>query len=175
MTPRRRIQVWDVVVRLLHWALAVLVAVDLLRDDGDRAHRLVGYAAVVVVLLRLGWAAVVRSHGSLAGLRPSVSQSWVYLRLVMRGQPPRSLGHNPLGLWMVWLLWILVLLLGVTGWMSRLDAFWGDDRVHDAHALLADMMLIAVILHLAGVAMMSWLWRENLPASMITGYKRPLR
>ncbi len=109
MTPRRRIQVWDVVVRLLHWALAVLVAVDLLRDDGDRAHRLVGYAAVVVVLLRLGWAAVVRSHASLAGLRPSVSQSWVYLRLVLRGQPPRSLGHNPLGLWMVWLLWILVL------------------------------------------------------------------
>ena len=28
------------------------------------------------------------------------------------------------------------------------------------------MMLIAVILHLAGVATMSWLWRENLPASM---------
>ena len=28
---------------------------------------------------------------------------------------------------MVWLLWIVVLLLGVTGWMSRLDAFWGDD------------------------------------------------
>jgi cytochrome b len=76
---------------------------------------------------------------------------------------------------MVWLLWILVLLLGVTGWMSRLDAFWGDDFVHDAHALLADMMLIAVILHLAGVATMSWLWRENLPASMITGYRRPLR
>jgi cytochrome b len=37
------------------------------------------------------------------------------------------------------------------------------------------MMLIAVILHLAGVATMSWLWRENLPASMITGYRRPLR
>ena len=172
MTPRRRIQVWDVVVRLLHWALAVLVAVDLLRDDGDRAHRLVGYAAVVVVLLRLGWAAVVRSHGSLAGLRPSVSQSWVYLRLVLRGQPPRSLGHNPLGLWMVWLLWILVLLLGLTGWMSRLDALWGDERVHALHAFLANLLLVAVVLHLAGVATMSWLWKENLAAAMVTGFKR---
>jgi cytochrome b len=172
MTPPRRVQAWDVVVRLLHWALAVLVAVDLVRDDGDRAHRLVGYAAVMVVLLRLGWAAVVRSHGGLAGLRPSISQSWVYLRLVLRGQPPRSLGHNPLGLWMVWLLWTLVLLLGLTGWMTRLDAFWGDERVHALHAFLADLLLAAVALHLAGVATMSWLWKENLPASMVNGLKR---
>ena len=172
MAPHR-VPVWDRVVRLLHWTLAALVAVDLVRDDGDYAHRMVGYAAVAVVLGRLSWA-VSRSHASLAGLRPSVSQSLAYLRLVMRGEPPRSAGHNPLGLWMVWLLWLLVLLLGLTGWMSRLDAFWGDDLIHDVHALLADLLLVAVILHLAGVATMSWLWRENLPASMITGDKRPL-
>jgi cytochrome b len=151
MTPPWRVPAWDWAVRLLHWTLAVLVAVDLVRDDGDYAHRLVGYAASAVVLVRLSWAAVSRSHAGLAALRPSVSQSRAYLRLLVRGQAPRSAGHNPLGV------------------------FWGDDCVHDAHALLADMMLIAVILHLAGVATMSWLWRENLPASMITGYKRPLR
>jgi cytochrome b len=175
MTPPRRVPAWDWLVRLLHWTLAALVAVDLVRDDGDYTHRLVGYAASAVVLVRLSWAAVSRSPAGLAALRPSVSQSRAYLRLLARGQAPRSAGHNPLGVWMVWLLWILVLLLGVTGWMSRLDAFWGDDCVHDAHAVLAGMMLIAVILHLAGVATMSWLWRENLPASMITGYRRPLR
>jgi cytochrome b len=27
-------------------------------------------------------------------------------------------------------------------------------------------------LHLAGVATMSWLWKENLPAAMINGVKR---
>jgi cytochrome b len=95
MAPLRRVPVWDVVVRLLHWALAVLVAVDLVRDDGDYANRLVGYAAVAVVLARLSWATVARSHGSLANLRPSISQSLVYLRLLLRGQPPRSLGHDP--------------------------------------------------------------------------------
>jgi len=165
---------WDWLVRLSHWALAVLVIVDLVRDDGDRAHRLVGYAAVVVVLVRLGWAALSRSQAGFAALRPSLSQSRAYLRLLLRGEPPRSLGHNPLGVWMVWLIWILVLLLGLTGWMSRLDAFWGDDTVHDAHALLADLLLAAVIVHLAGIALMSWLWRENLPAAMITGRKRAL-
>ncbi|MEA2854554.1 MAG: hypothetical protein QOE02_4575, partial [Rhodospirillaceae bacterium] len=29
MTPPRRVPAWDWVVRLLHWALAALVAVDL--------------------------------------------------------------------------------------------------------------------------------------------------
>lgn len=167
-----RVPVWDVVVRLSHWSLAALVAIDLVHDDGDYPHRLVGYGAVAVVLLRLTWGAVSRSHGSLAALRPSVAQSLAYLRLLMRGEPPRSHGHDPLGVWMVWLIWTLVLLLGLTGWMSRLDAFWGDDGVHDAHALLANTLLIAVIFHLAGVALMSWMWRENLPASMLTGSKR---
>jgi cytochrome b len=56
--------------------------------------------------------------------------------------------------------------------MSWLDAFWGDERVHAVHVVLADLLLPAVALHLAGVATMSWLWKENLPASMFTGFKR---
>jgi cytochrome b len=164
--------VWDAVVRVLHWVLAALVAVNLVRDDGDLVHRWVGYAAVAVVLCRLTWACVSRSGGGLASLWPSVSASVAYLRLLVRGHAPRVMGHNPLGLWMVWLLWSLVLLLGLTGWMSRLDAFWGDERVEDLHAQLANVLLVVVILHVVGVAAMSWLWKDNLPGSMITGFKR---
>lgn len=167
-----RVPDWDAVVRLLHWILAALVAANLIRDDGDLAHRWVGYVAVAVVIGRLTWACVSRSQGGLASLRPSVSASLAYLRLLSHGKPPRRPGHDPLGLWMVWLLWTLVLMLGVTGWMSRLDAFWGDARVEAAHSFLADVLLVAVILHLAGVAVMSWLWKENLPASMVTGFRR---
>src|SRR5260370_35938714 len=97
MTPPRRVPAWDWAVRILHWALAALVTVDLVRDDGDHAHRLVGYAATAVVLVRLSWAAVSRSHAGLAALRPSVSQSRAYLRLLVRGRAPRPAGHNRLG------------------------------------------------------------------------------
>ena len=167
-----RVPVWDAVVRLLHWALATLVAIDLIRDDGDHPHRLIGYAAVGVVLARLAWGAVCRPPGRLSCLLPSMVQTKAYLRPLLRGAPPRSLGHNPLGVWMAWLIWLLVLLLGLTGWMSRLDAFWGDDWLTDLHAVLADILLVAVVVHLVGVGAMSWLWRENLPAAMITGKKR---
>ncbi len=163
-------RVWSVTVRLLHWTLAALVFVDLIRDDGDYPHRLVGYAAVLVVLLRLLSAAI---DGRLAELRPSVPATLAYMKPLLRGCPPRFPGHDPLGLWMVWLIWALVLLLGLTGWMTRLDDFWGDQTLHDVHSALADGLLGCIVIHLLGIGAMSWLWRENLPAAMITGRKRP--
>lgn len=168
----RPIPVWDLAVRVLHAALAILVVFDLVRDDGDLLHRQIGYAACAVVLLRLVWSLTSRGPARLAALRPSLRGTLDYLRTLARGHVPRPAGHDPLGLWMVWLLWTLVLLLGVTGWMTRLDAFWGDDGLHDLHAALADLLLAAVVLHLAGVAVMSALRRELLPAAMLTGAKR---
>ena len=62
-------KVWDPVVRLLHWTLAALIVFDLVNDDGSFTHRMVGYSAAAVVLLRLTRAMIARGHGSLV---PSV-------------------------------------------------------------------------------------------------------
>jgi cytochrome b len=163
-----RVLVWSAAVRLFHWALAALVVFDFVLDDGGPVHRGAGYVAAAVVVLRLAWAAFAGGEEGFAALRPSPARTATYLRL----RTPRTVGHDPLGLWMVWLLWTLVLLLAVTGWMTRLDAFWGDDRVQAVHAVLAYLLLAAVVLHVVGVATMSWRWRENLLAAMITGKKR---
>jgi len=161
---------WDAAVRLLHAALAALVLLNLVRDDGDLWHRRAGYVAMGVVLARLLWAALHRGGPSgLAALRPSPARTLAYLR----AGAPRTAGHNPLGVWMIWLLWTLVLALGLSGWMSRLDAFWGDERVHTVHAWLADALMVAVFAHLAGIATMSLRWRVNLAASMGWVRQRP--
>lgn len=171
-SPDGRVLVWDAAVRLFHWSLAALVVVNFVHDDGDLLHRQIGYAAVGVVLARLLWGSFTHGAGAFASLKPSVSAARQHLRDLMAGRVHRHLGHNPLGVWMVWLLWSLVLLLGVTGWMSRLDAFWGDERLHELHSWLADVLLVSVALHLAGVAAMSWIGRENLTAAMLSGMKR---
>ena len=168
--PDGRVPVWDAAVRVLHWSLAALVLFDFYVDDGGWWHRTIGYVAVGVVAARWLWAAWTGGRAGLASLRPSPRRTVSYLRL----GAPRARGHDPLGLWMVWLLWSLVLLLGLTGWMSRLDAFWGDDGIRDVHAWLADALLIAVAVHLSGVLAMSWRWRENLVGAMVTGRKRPV-
>jgi len=157
---------WDAIVQLSHWTLAALVVFDFVYDDGGYTHRMVGYAAAVVVLLRLGWAAL-RRHS----VKPSLAETRRYVRQLLAGKPPRSRGHDPLGLWMVWLIWILVLLLMVSGWASRLDMFWGDERVEEVHTVLADLLMIAVAVHAAAVIAMSVVWKENLPAAMVTGNK----
>ena len=158
---------WDAIVRLSHWTLAALVVFDFVYDDGGYTHRMAGYGAAVVVLLRLGWAAV-RGHS----LRPSIAETRVYVRQLIAGKPPRSPGHDPLGLWMVWLIWVLVLLLAVSGWASRLDMFWGDERVEEVHTFFADLLMVAVVAHVLAVVAMSVLWKENLPAAMVTSNKR---
>ena len=163
-----RVLVFGAAVRLLHWTLAAVIVFDFVVDDGGPLHRGIGYVAAGVVVLRLLRAAWARGDEDLRSLKPSLARTLAYLR---RGTP-RTVGHDPLGLWMVWLLWTLVLLLGVTGWMTHLDAFWGDDRLHAVHSVLADALLVAAVLHVMGVAVMSWRWRENLPAAMVTGKKR---
>ena len=170
-----RVRVWDAAVRLLHWSLAALVVVNLVRDDGDWLHRCLGYVALGVVAARLLWAALRGGTAGFAELKPSVRGTLAYVAAAWRGSAPRHLGHNPLGRWMVWLLWTLVMLLALTGWISRTDALWGEDWPIDLHGWLADALWISVVLHLAGMALTSVLQRENLPLAMLTGRKRAPR
>ena len=163
---------WDPVVRLLHWGVAGIVVFDLVRDDGGSLHRWAGHAACVLVLVRLLWGCFAQGPARLRDLRPSVAGAWRYLHALLRGRAPASEGHNPLGTWMVWLLWTLVLLLGVSGWVMRQDAFWGEAAPMAMHAWLATALQVCVCLHVGAIAIMSFVQRENLPLRMITGRRR---
>ena len=136
--PQARIAVWGAAVRLCHWGLAACIVAALVLDDGGPVHRWIGYAAAAIVALR--WvAAMAGARGaSLRRMVPSWRDTRQYLHQLRQGRPPRHAAHDPLGLWMVWLLWALVLALAVTGWMSRLDAFWGDETLDAVHIWLSD-------------------------------------
>lgn len=66
----------------------------------------------------------------------------------------------------------LLATVALTGWMQTTDTYWGVEWVEETHEVLVNILLIAIALHIAGVAHASWRHRENLPLAMITGWKR---
>lgn len=165
-----RIKVWSLWVRLSHWLLAGIVGFNVFNESGP-LHRYAGYVATGTVALRLLYG-LMRPQGDHARLRlPGWQALCSHVIDLSRGRVHRELGHNPAGMLMALILWALVLSLGVTGWMSQLDRYWGEEWLTDIHETLAEALQICVLAHLAGVIVMSLLQRESLVKAMLTGRK----
>jgi len=107
-----------------------------------------------------------------------------YLRQAVRLSAPRHLGHNPAGGAMILALLVSltlavvsgVLLYGTTDFAGPLAGlFRGEvaaDVLEDIHEVAANLTVVLVVLHLAGVLFASFEHRENLAITMVTGRKR---
>ena len=170
MTMRR---VWDAGVRWLHWTLAASIALGWATTVwlGDW-HVAVGYAALVIALLRVAWGVVGSRYARFAHFVRGPGAIWRYARLVLAGREPRYLGHNPLGACMTLALLACVGALAGTGWLYRSDAYWGSETVERWHVAIAWSMLGLIAMHLIGVAWASHRHRDNLVAAMLDGKKR---
>lgn len=164
-------RIWSLPVRLAHWGVAALVLFNLFNDSGAKVHRYAGYAAAGLVVLRTLHGLFTRHVPERLHL-PGPRAMLAHARAMSTGRPPRVAGHNPLGAAMALLLWALVIGLALSGWLSRLDRYWGADWPIDIHSSLALALQICVLLHLAGVALSSLLERQNLVAAMFHGRKR---
>ena len=60
----------------------------------------------------------------------------------------------------------------VTGVAMTTNTFWGVEWMEELHEISANMTLILIALHIAGVVFASFEHSENLVKSMITGFKR---
>lgn len=96
-----------------------------------------------------------------------------YARAVLAASEPRFLGQNPPGGWMILRVLSTVAVAGVSGWLSTTDRFWGSQPVEAVHECAANLLLLLIALHVAGVIFASLRHRDNLVLAMITGRKRP--
>ena len=166
------IRVWDLAVRFTHWSVAAIVLYDVIDDSGDQVHRVLGYVAAGLVLFRILWGFIGTEHARFGAWLPRPAGVLAYSRALLRGRAPRFISHTPLGAVTMLAMWALILALAVTGWMSRLDPFWGEDWPIDIHRWLSNTLLGLVVLHVAAAIAMSIKGRENLIGAMLTGYKR---
>ncbi|QYD69855.1 cytochrome b/b6 domain-containing protein [Paraburkholderia edwinii] len=171
MSDTARIRIWDWWVRVTHWVIAGIVIWNLFGPT-DPLHRKLGYAAAALVGVRIVWGMIGTRYARFSAWWPTRSRLLAYLRSLASGKPSRHLSHNPLGALMALMLWVLVIALALTGWLMRLDAFWGEDWPQEIHTLLAVALEVCVCVHIAATIVMSVWTRENLIAAMLTGYKR---
>jgi cytochrome b len=169
----KSVAVWDPLVRIFHWSLALaFFGAYLLGDDGGQLHQAFGYAALGLVAFRLVWGVVGSRHARFSDFIPSPRRLRAYLKDVLRQREARYLGHNPAGAVIIVALLAMILATGATGWMMTTTAFFGAEWVEEVHETLAGTTLFLVGLHVAGVVFSSLRHHENLVRAMLTGRKR---
>lgn len=168
-----QVKVWDLFVRLYHWSQAALIAAAwITAGEVKWLHERIGYAIMVLVVLRILWGLVGPRHARFTDFLRSPRAVLAYLADLLRGRARRYLGHNPAGGAMIVALLAAILGTGMTGWLLTTDAWFGSDGMEELHESLAELILVLVALHVAGVIFESLRHRENLVRSMITGRKR---
>ena len=182
--------VWDSPTRVFHWTLLTLVAIAWATggetDFWFQIHLASGYGVLGLLVFRLIW--------GFAGARYARFTSFVrpwhavlaYTKQLARLNPPHSIGHNPLGGWMVVLLLAMLTAIVGTGLfgaeikdgvqeaagpLAHLVSAGTASDLAELHEELFDVLLVLVAIHVAGVITDMVLTRDNLIRAMITGFK----
>ena len=169
----RSVPVWDLLVRGVHWSVAILfIANATLLEEGEAIHRFVGYAILTLVSLRLAWGIVGTRHARFSAFPPDAGAAIrdATERLTGRGRGEPHLSHNPLGALMAYALWTLLIAIALTG-MALYAGWLPEEAGEELHETFANLALAAAALHVAGVVLESRASGVPLIRAMITGRK----
>ena len=178
------IRVWDPLVRVFHWSLVLFFFLAYLTEDEFLTlHVWAGYTVALLVGFRLVWGLIGTRYARFTSFVRSPSTIIEYIRGMLKFRAPHYLGHNPAAGAMVIALLVSLVLVSVTGmsiiaaegqgplagtFFASLDAEW----MEEIHEFFANLTLLLVFLHVAGVVFSSFLEGQNLPRAMVTGDKQ---
>jgi cytochrome b len=180
----RAVVVWDGPIRLFHWLAAALVAAAYAtwRLNWMNWHGRVGDALLALLLFRLLWGVFGSETARFSRFVVSPPTVVRHLKLSLLREPDRQVGHNPAGGWMVLLLLVLLLAETLTGLYVANDiADVGPltevvparvaDAIDAAHAIVWDLLLAAIVLHVLAIVAYAAAKGQNLLHPMVSGRK----
>jgi cytochrome b len=180
----RVVRVWDVPIRLFHWLVVALVAgaYATWRLNWMIWHGWIGYALLALLLFRLLWGVFGSETARFSRFLKSPRIAARHLKYLFLREPDRQVGHNPAGGWMVLLLLALLLAETLTGLYVANDIVDVGpltehvsapvaNAISFAHAILWDVLLAAIALHVLAVAVYVMVKGQNLLVPMVSGVK----
>lgn len=165
-----KILVWDLPTRVFHWLFAGSFAIAYLTSGSETffpLHAFAGALMLVLIGFRLVWGLTGSRYARFSSFLFSPAAGAKYVFEVLKGKAQRHIGHNPAGSWAIYAL----LLLGAVAAASGIATLVIGESVKDVHEVLGNVMLTVVVAHLLGVAVESWVHRENLAKAMVDGHK----
>jgi len=176
--------VWDAPVRIVHWLIVALVAAAYAtwRLNWMVWHGWIGEALLVLLLFRLLWGFFGSETARFSRFLTSPRMALQHLKYARLREPDRQVGHNPAGGWMVLFLLALLLAETLTGLyvandiadVGPLTGFVpapAANVIEAAHAILWNVLLAAIVLHVLAIAAYAAVKGQNLLRPMITGRK----
>ncbi len=188
--------IWDLPLRIFHWALAIAVGVCIYTglDGGFYAmdwHMISGYVVLGLLLFRIVWGIVGPRHSRFTAFIYGPITVWHWIRGALRRQPPAVAGHNPLAGWFIIITLTALLVQAITGLFTTDDIFVQGPLRHIGPPPFLDwsqaeflrfmtrihrqgewIVIGLVALHLFAILAHRVYLREPLTSAMITGRKR---
>ncbi|WOT04316.1 cytochrome b/b6 domain-containing protein [Shewanella youngdeokensis] len=180
------IRVWDLPVRVFHW-LSVLLLAGLwwTADQGEMDwHQLLAYSLLILLIVRIIWGVVGSDTARFTHFVHSPKRVIRYLQKTKQHGISTSIGHNPVGGYMVVTLITLMCLQLLTGLFATDEVFtegplfslvstdsalwltWLHKKNFDLILVLAVIHILAVGVHIAK--------GDKILGAMFSGYKRLL-
>jgi cytochrome b len=169
---KQLVLVWDLPVRVFHWLLVISFAGSWLTAESEAQqmlHYAFGYSACALVVFRIFWGIVGTRYARFSEFIKGPTATFQHIKSILKFKDNPELGHNPAGAIAMLLLMVLILLIGLTGYWGIKDFF--GDLMSEAHEVLANLALVVIAVHVLAAILMSYLQRENLVKSMVTGNK----
>ena len=118
------VRVWDPFVRIVHWALAATVLIAWMFDEPLWMHTWVGYAAAMLVVVRILWGFVGPEHARFVNFVHGPRIVIGYLVGLIRFSSRRYLGHSPAGGAMIIALLVMIVVTTGTGMANLCRGKW---------------------------------------------------
>ena len=116
--PAQPVTLWDPIVRLTHWSIAVVVLLNaVLTEGGSGLHLWAGWAGMGLLVLRLIWGLLGPSEARFSAFPPNAAAALAHLGALLSGRVREHPSHNPAGALMAYALWAMLAVLTVTGLM----------------------------------------------------------
>jgi len=177
MKKQAKVTVYDFPTRIFHGVFAVLFLLAFLFAETAEEdsflfsfHMLAGLTIGFLLILRLVWGVIGTTYARFSSFRLSPVELLQYLKDALIAKTKQYIGHNPASSYAALIMFVCAAGLAFTGILMA-----GGSDIHlyeEIHEILANLFLISVIAHVAGILFHEFKHKDALWSSMFDGKKK---